>query len=56
MNFRKNNSTTGNGIYAENPNICPHCHVANNPTERFNQPTKDTDETDSNISVWKIQQ
>ena len=35
------------------PNICPHCHVANNPTESFNQPTKDTDETDSNISVWE---
>jgi len=35
------------------PNICPHCHVANNPIERFNQSTKDTDGTDSNISIWK---
>ncbi|MDF4223556.1 hypothetical protein PXC01_18310 [Maribacter sp. M208] len=35
MHFRKNNSTSGNSHIAEQPNICPHCHVANEPRELF---------------------
>ncbi|GJM33634.1 MAG: hypothetical protein DHS20C18_26350 [Saprospiraceae bacterium] len=35
------------------PNICPHCHVANNPKYKFAEQTKDTDGEDSNISVWQ---
>lgn len=35
MQFRKNNSNSGNSYSAENPNICPHCHVANEPRELF---------------------
>lgn len=48
------NVQIGNTTYNTSPpNICPHCHVANNPSERFNQRTNDTDGTDSNISVWQ---
>jgi hypothetical protein len=35
------------------PNICPHCHVTNNPSEQFNSRTVDTDGTASNISIWQ---
>jgi hypothetical protein len=35
MHFRKNNNNAGNSIFAEDPNICPHCHVANQPNEMF---------------------
>ena len=35
MNFSKNNSNSGPSHIAENPNICPHCHVANEPRELF---------------------
>lgn len=37
---------------AEPPNICPHCHVTNNPSQRFTQATKDSDNTDCNLSIW----
>ena len=37
----------------KNPNICPHCHVVNNPTWKWDMQTKDTDDIDSNISAWQ---
>ncbi|MBD1259000.1 DUF4145 domain-containing protein [Maribacter polysiphoniae] len=50
MNFRKNNSNQGNSTYAENPNICPHCHVANEPHQLF---AHFDNQTDKLISVWR---
>ncbi len=38
---------------AEDPNICPHCHITNTPQAIWNSPTKDTDNTASYISIWK---
>ncbi|MEZ7496846.1 hypothetical protein QO206_15225 [Leeuwenhoekiella aequorea] len=35
------------------PNICPHCHVVNRPEPKWEAKTKDTDNVDSNISVWQ---
>jgi hypothetical protein len=35
------------------PNICPHCHVTNSPHHVFAQATRDTDNEDAHISVWK---
>lgn len=43
--------TKHNGV--EHPNICPHCHVVNNPSLQFNVASKDTDNSHSNISVWQ---
>jgi len=44
----------GNTNYIpRNPNICPHCHVVNNPEPIWQARTKDTDNVDSNISAWK---
>lgn len=39
-------------LFIENPNICPHCHVANTPTELWNKVTKDTDDVDCILSSW----
>ena len=50
MNFRKNNSTSGNNHAAENPNICPHCHVANEPRELFKWFDKKEDKL---LSTWE---
>ena len=44
------NNTQYNGV--ENPNICPHCHVTNNPRMVYGDTTQDTDNTSSHISVW----
>lgn len=51
MYFSKDNTPNGHPqIYAENPNICPHCHVANEPQLLF----KYFDEKlDKLISTWK---
>ncbi|WP_024480232.1 DUF4145 domain-containing protein [Cellulophaga baltica] len=35
MHFKKSNNNNGNSHVAETPNICPHCHVANEPRELF---------------------
>ncbi len=35
MHFKKTNNNNGNNHVAENPNICPHCHVANEPRQLF---------------------
>ena len=35
------------------PNICPHCHVVNNPSHVFANPTKDSDDTECNLSIWR---
>lgn len=40
-----------NGI--ENPNICPHCHVVNNPSLNYGDQSKDTDNIPCYISVWQ---
>jgi hypothetical protein len=50
MHFRKNNSSNGNANYAENPNICPHCHVANEPLNLFIHFDMQVQKL---ISVWK---
>ena len=50
MNFTKSNSNSGNTYYAENPNICPHCHVANEPQKLFNHYDNQVDKL---ISVWR---
>ena len=50
MHFRKNNSNNGNSNYAENPNICPHCHVANEPQQLF---AHFDNKVNKLISVWR---
>ena len=35
------------------PNICPHCHVTNTPHILYQSPTKDTDNSDCNLQVWR---
>lgn len=35
------------------PNICPHCHVVNKPSQITSLPTKDSDDTECNISIWE---
>jgi hypothetical protein len=39
--------------YAEDPNICPHCHVTNTPQHHWQVATRDTDGVSAYISVWK---
>lgn len=45
----------GNTNYSGNysPNICPHCHVVNTPHQKYQEISKDTDDTDCNIQIWK---
>jgi hypothetical protein len=51
MNFRKNNSNSGgNYLTADNPNICPHCHVVNEPQELFKHFDNQVNKL---ISVWR---
>jgi hypothetical protein len=50
MKFNLNNSNSQPGIEAENPNICPHCHVANEPQNLFKHFDSKVDRL---ISVWK---
>ena len=35
------------------PNICPHCHVTNNPHQKFQSQTRDTDDSHCNYQVWQ---
>ena len=50
MNFSINNNNAAPFENAENPNICPHCQVANEPLSLF----KHFDEKQGKlISVWK---
>ncbi len=42
-----------NTISIDDPNICPHCHVANDPNEKWQTLTQDTDDTPSVISAWE---
>jgi len=35
------------------PNICPHCHVTNTPQQKFQSPTRDTDNSQVNYQVWQ---
>lgn len=39
--------------HSKNPNICPHCHVVNNPEPIWDAGTTDTEDVDSNISIWQ---
>jgi hypothetical protein len=50
MNFSINNNGNHPLVYAEDPNICPHCHVANQPSNLFL--FRDV-KLDKLISVWK---
>lgn len=43
----------GKGIHLTNPNICPHCHIVNNPHEQWHVMTKDTDDIPTVITAWK---
>lgn len=45
----------GNKYYrnVKEPNICPHCHVANTPEWLFKENTKDTDDSDCSYQIWK---
>lgn len=43
----------GTQYSVENPNICPHCHVTNNPDHVWGGATRDTDNADAHISVWR---
>ena len=44
----------GNTQYSTKPpNICPHCHVTNNPSQKFQSPTQDTDGSNCNLQVWQ---
>jgi hypothetical protein len=46
MNFELNNQS----VSAETPNICPHCHVANEPRNEFRKYDRTVDKF---ISVWR---
>jgi hypothetical protein len=50
MRLSINNNSSAPFANAENPNICPHCHVANEPENLFSY--SDTKENKI-ISVWK---
>ncbi len=36
----------------EDPNLCPHCHVVNNPQRQWKIETKDTDDKEIIIAAW----
>ncbi len=50
MNFSINNNNSQPFANAENPNICPHCHIANEPAILFKH--HDT-KVNKLISVWR---
>src|SRR5690606_36508008 len=37
----------------KNPNICPHCHIVNNPHSQWTTITQDTDNIPTAISAWQ---
>lgn len=49
------NIQIGNTQYSDvkPPNICPHCHVTNNPHQKFQALTRDTDNINCNYQVWQ---
>jgi len=36
----------------EDPNICPHCHIVNNPNKHWQMQSKDTDNANILIAAW----
>ncbi len=45
----------GNKIYngINEPNICPHCHVVNTPHKKYEEQSRDTDNSECNYQVWQ---
>ena len=39
-------------MIVEDPNICPHCHVVNNPNKQWQMQSRDTDNSQILIAVW----
>ena len=37
----------------KNPNICPHCHIVNNPHSQWTVITRDTDNVPAVITAWQ---
>lgn len=50
MNFQKDNGSHSTTFIAENPNICPHCHVANEPALQSKSYDKQVDKL---LSIWR---
>ncbi|MCH8034361.1 MAG: DUF4145 domain-containing protein [Bacteroidetes bacterium] len=50
MEFSINNNNSAPFVIGENPNICPHCHVVNEPQILY---TRFDNKIDKFISVWK---
>jgi hypothetical protein len=44
---------SGKPVIIKDPNLCPHCHVVNKPTQLAVWLSKDTDGTPNVISVWQ---
>ena len=44
------NLSQGNRVNAETPNICPHCHVANEPAHQFHLYDRNVDKF---LSIWR---
>jgi len=40
-------------IEIEDPNVCPHCHVTNNPHRKWHQGSKDVDDISVIITAWE---
>lgn len=43
----------GQFISIKDPNICPHCHIVNNPHSIWHEITKDTDNITIIVTAWK---
>lgn len=42
----------GRRLNIDEPNLCPHCHVVNNPERQWSVFSKDTDNSDVFLSSW----
>lgn len=42
----------GRNFSLSGPNICPHCHIVNNPHAHWQVETRDTDNTPTLITAW----
>lgn len=49
MQFRKNNRSDGPFFVMDSPDICPHCHVANQPGHQFHYFDNNSDKL---YSIW----
>lgn len=49
MNINYNGRNTS----IKNPNICPHCHIVNNPESKWTVITKDTDNIPTVVTAWQ---